>query len=125
MINSIIGSREEAKVPFFSRIFTYTDNFLYYFRLGVRVNECPGELGKWPGLEPPTGDIIRRKATVKIRRNPALRILPLIQIIKFALFQNTNQLETFMKITRLFDKSFKRTYRLQTNIEILLINFHF
>ena len=85
MINSIIGSREEAKVPFFSRIFTYTDNFLYYFRLGVRVNECPGELGKWPGLEPPTGDIIRRKATVKIRRNPALFPEIIVKVKNFVL----------------------------------------
>ena len=45
-----------------------------YFRLGyVRVNEYPA------GLEPPAGARNRKKATVKIRRNWPLRILPLIR----------------------------------------------
>ncbi len=50
-----------------------------YFWLG-KVNEFPA------GLEPLAGARNMRKATVKIRRNPHLRILPLIRNFK----QNKN-----------------------------------
>ncbi len=54
-------------------VFTYTDNGLFQVMLGqVRVNECPA------GLDPPAVARNGMKTTLKIRRNPPLRILPLI-----------------------------------------------
>ncbi len=61
------GSREASEVASFF-VFSHIRR-MGYFRLGwVKVNEGPA------------GARNRRKATVKIRRNPPLRILPLIHV---------------------------------------------
>ncbi len=60
------------KVRFF--VFSHIQT-MSYFRLGKgRFNECPA------GLESLAGARNRRKVTVKSRRNPLLRILPLIRL---------------------------------------------
>ncbi len=66
-----MASWVESKVAFF---FVFSQIWMKgYFRLGYtrlgKDNDCPS------GLEPLTG----RKATLKIRRNPQLQILPMTQ----------------------------------------------
>ena len=59
-------------------VFSHILRMMGYFNIGwVRVNERPA------------GARNRRKATMKIRRNPPIRILPLIRI--FLVFLNTKE----------------------------------
>ncbi len=72
------GSMEYDKITGF----TYTDEGLFQVSLDkVRVNVCPSV------LEPLTRARKSRKATMKIRRNPLLRFLPLIRMTYYDLFQ--------------------------------------
>ena len=67
----------ESEVHFFCIVRVAFDAFL---RLG-RVKECPA------GLEPPTEAKKRRKANVKIRKNPQLRIITVLMIGLCRLYQ--------------------------------------
>ncbi len=94
------GSRDEYEVAGF--FVFYRIRKWEYFMLGqVRVDDCSTR------LELPVGATKGRKATVKIRRNPLRRILPLIPIyFIFYMFELTLQMhidvqELYLKMTQL------------------------